>query len=188
MTLTPILFFIVIQILTIFLLIKAGRDRYEGIIVATSLFIIYILLELKYDLELNNYIRIILIITMLTDSTLGRYFNFYKTKPSFDILLHIFGTYSFSLFAYSLISQIFPNSYKSNCYRVIFVITLGIALGTIFEIIEFLFDILINSSTKHQNGLIDTNLDLIADSFGAIIAALHLFLSNFNLVDTYKKK
>lgn len=187
MILITTFFFVVIQVLTIFLLIKIGRDKYEGIIAATSLFIIYTLLELKYNLQLNNYIRIISIITILAHSILGRYFNFYNTRPSFDILLHTFGTYSFSLFAYSLISQIFPNYHRSNHYIFIFVITLGISLGTIFEIIEFLFDILINSSTKHQNGLIDTNLDLIADSFGAIIAALHLFLNNFSLIDNKKE-
>lgn len=53
-------------------------------------------------------------------------------------------------------------------------LSLGIALGTGIEIIEFLVDVVLTPKIPYQPSLIDTDLDLISDIIGSIIAALHL--------------
>ncbi|GAB6098711.1 hypothetical protein JCM16358_05900 [Halanaerocella petrolearia] len=168
--------FLVTQFITIFLLSKDGRLKYDGVIASTLFFAIYTIIEIKYNLYLNNYIRSISIITIIAHSILGRYLKLYKITSYFDILLHAFGTYSFTLFSYSLITELLPTILKQKHYKTIFIITLGISLGTIFEIIEFSLDIMLNQTLKHQEGLTDTNTDLISDISGAIIASFHLKL------------
>jgi uncharacterized membrane protein YjdF len=55
-------------------------------------------------------------------------------------------------------------------YAAIFVFSVGITIGAIFEIIEFTFDKA--KHTKMQKGLKDTDLDLIFDVIGSVAAAI----------------
>jgi len=48
---------------------------------------------------------------------------------------------------------------------------LGITLGTLFEIVEFAFDYF-SKSSKNQHGLADTDVDMIFNVFGAVIAGI----------------
>ena len=94
-----------------------------------------------------------------------------------DRIQHIFGTYSFTLFFFFLITQLNAKSIISKTGEFIFIVALGIALGTFVEMIEFLIDIVTTPNIPYQPSLIDTNLDLISDMVGAIIAAFHLNFS-----------
>jgi len=64
-----------------------------------------------------------------------------------------------------VIPTIYPKFYVS-----IFVATIGISLGCIFEIYEFILYSTINSNNQH--GLKDTNFDLISDVIGSVIAGI----------------
>ena len=48
--------------------------------------------------------------------------------------------------------------------------TIGISLGCIYEIYEFILDSTTNSFNQH--GLKDTNFDLISDVIGSLIAGI----------------
>lgn len=100
----------------------------------------------------------------------------YVTLVYFDKILHVFGTYSISLYVYSLIKKFTNNFVSSKFMESIFVILLGMALGGILEIVEFLADFILKPKILNQPSLIGTNVDLICDFSGAIIASLHLFL------------
>jgi hypothetical protein len=82
----------------------------------------------------------------------------------------VFGSFSFALFVYRLI-QLFLNPVISpKLYSALFVFTLGVVLGAISDILEFLYDALFKS--KKQKGLIDTDFDLIVDLTGAAAAGI----------------
>ncbi|SJZ99867.1 hypothetical protein [Selenihalanaerobacter shriftii] len=177
------IFFFIIQILILIGLLKIKQYHYMGsVIIATSFFIIYIFIENKYNLYLNNYIRTIAMISIISHSFLGKYLNLYITSFSFDIILHIFGVYAFTLLFYSLVNQLISKHYFSRSYEVIFTILLGISLGTILEVIECLIDIMVQSEIPHQLSLIDTDIDIISNIIGSILAAIHLFLIDFKLI------
>ncbi len=113
---------------------------------------------------------------MLIHSYFGTYLNLYHKSETFDLLLHLFGTYSFTLFYYSLLNHFSPKPNSINIREIILIISLGIAIGTVFELFEFLYDLFNKPSSHSQLGLVDTNLDLIFNIIGAFLASLHIYL------------
>jgi hypothetical protein len=60
----------------------------------------------------------------------------------------------------------------------IFLICLSLALGCFYELFEFLEDLIFNPVYKNQPNLLDTDLDLVSDLIGGLLAALHWRLSS----------
>ncbi|GAB6136974.1 hypothetical protein [Halanaerobaculum tunisiense] len=159
-----------------------GHQNYSilyEIIVITALWLSYTVIEIKSNLQLDDYTKTMVFLTLIIHILVGQYLDFYNKFSVFDILLHILGTYAFTLFTYLLLNQIINKPILSQTYKFIFIILLGISLGTSFELIEFLIDLGFNLNPPMQNGLIDTNLDLVADIIGGLIAACHLTITNF---------
>jgi uncharacterized membrane protein YjdF len=96
----------------------------------------------------------------------------------FDKMIHLFGIYSLAIFVYSIMSQFTPMSFASKLNKFIFITVLGFSLGAVFEIIEYIGDITINPKMHNQSDLTDTDLDLVADLVGALIAAFHVCFTN----------
>lgn len=109
------------------------------------------------------------ITTILVHLYMGQLLNYYLKTHWFDNSLHLFGSFSFSLLFYNILSNIYEKI-ESKYFRVICIASIGITLGVMFEILEFALDILTGS--KNQDSLWDTNLDLIFNSVGAILAGL----------------
>lgn len=173
--------FLIIQLLTIIGLVRHIQyDYLRDAFAVTVLFIIFTILEIKYNLHVSNYIRGLIIITIISHNFLGEYMDFYTTSSLFDRIQHIFGTYAFTLYIYTLINQIINRSIFSKTREFIFIVSLGIALGVILEVIEFLTDTIFKPLKLNQPSLMDTDLDLICDIVGAIIAAVQSVILNFN--------
>ncbi|AGB41106.1 hypothetical protein Halha_1157 [Halobacteroides halobius DSM 5150] len=171
-----IISFLIIQFTILTALIKNNKYHYIGSVISTTTFFVtYTVIEIKYNLYLGNYIRSLIILAILAHNFLGKYLQLYIKLSYFDFLLHIFGIYTFTLFFYSLITETINKS-SSQSYNFIFLISLGTSLGACFEIIEYLLDIVLKPKIPFQFSLIDTNLDLIADLLGALLAAIHLTL------------
>jgi len=124
----------------------------------------------KKHIEVEKYIYILVGITLISHFTLGEYLNLYSTTKWFDNLLHVFGSFSFALFFFSIFSRILPFYTITKILTFTFIALFGISAGAVFEIIEFLSDSFLN--TNLQNGLFDTNVDMIADVIGSIIAGI----------------
>lgn len=174
--------FLIVQILMILGLLKNGRVNYVyEVIVISVLFLVYTFWEIKRGLYLNNYIRFVVILTLLAHVIIGDYLDFYSTSVIFDKGLHGFGTYSFTLFIYGIISELTTNNKISKVYDFIFVIALGMALGQLFEFLEFAIDLTAKPTPPGQNGLFDTDIDMILNTLGAIVAAFHITFSKQKL-------
>lgn len=165
--------FVLIQTLVMFGLV--GKE-YSGFVrstaVSTCLIIVYTFLENKYQIFMNNYVRAVVLVSIFCDSFFGQYLEYYITSTLFDKALHVFGTYSFSLFFYILVIQLLSNPLK-RYFKFILVTSLGLSLGAFYEITEFFVDITTKPSVPGQPSLFDTDLDLVANAIGAIIAAIH---------------
>lgn len=145
---------------------------------ATSLFYLgIILLEHFTSFKLKNYIRLLLIFTLTSHSLFGEYFRAYYRTEFFDNALHFLGSFSFALLAYELLQSFFTmRSNHPTTLTVILVSALGISLGIFFELIEFSLDLLLKEN--NQNGLFDTNLDLVFDVIGSFSAGLFLVVKD----------
>lgn len=118
----------------------------------------------------NIIISFLVILVILLHLLFGVHLKIYKKTITFDRFLHFLGTLTFSLFLYSLFDYFLNPSLNPKFISYVLVLTIGISLGTFFEIVEFIIDSYKN--TGHQHGLKDTMIDLIFDFIGAFFASI----------------
>ncbi|WP_053957655.1 hypothetical protein [Inediibacterium massiliense] len=155
-----------------FMIIFFLKTQYHFLFYTATLYFIYLFYlhwESQKKYTVKSYIKILILFTIIID-LLGFSLHFYDTVYWFDKALHMFGSFSITLFSYALIQIFWKDFSSSHMLTFIFIASLGITIGVLYEIGEFILDLIFDS--KNQNGLIDTNLDLIFDIFGAILASL----------------
>lgn len=123
-----------------------------------------------FNLAIPKYMIILALVTIVGHTFLGNLLNLYFKSKTFDRYLHAFGTFSFSLLAYAFIIVITGQVITSILFGAIIVFAFGMALGVIFEILEFISDK--TKKTYHQHGLQDTDYDMLFDFIGSLIAAI----------------
>lgn len=171
--------FFVIQMILMFELSRQGQYSYTRSVMATTCFwAIYAFLEARYRFYMNTYVRVMIILTLILDGFFGSYLDLYTTSSIFDKILHVFGTYAFSLFAYVLVVQLLKQPVRSS-FKFILVVSLGVSLGAFYEILEFLTDAFSHPIPISQPSLLDTDLDLMGDAMGAVFAAIHAICRTF---------
>ncbi len=165
--------FLVIQVLALIMfLIKLQYEyAYEIlIIIAGALSLIWY--EKRSSLSIPDYILILSLIAFSGHTIGGELLNLYATSLVYDKILHVFGSYSFAMLAYVLLGM--DKLPLGRKIKFIIIMTIGVYLGTIYELWEFGLDRFLDPPLPLQSGLIDTNLDLLADLAGSTLAALHL--------------
>lgn len=157
-------------------LVQQGRRDYaQNIVIKIVLWIIYTIWEVKSGITISNYIRAGVMAVLTSDSYFGIYLDFYVTSSIFDKIQHVFGSYVFSLFVYSIICKL-TQPMIGRAFTFIFILTLGLSIGALYEVGEFLGDSIAKPSMPSQPNLLDTNLDLIADIMGSLLAAVHVII------------
>lgn len=151
-------------------IMKGNKKLLAAFLTSYLGFLFFIFLENKLKFQINDFIILLVVITIFVHYYIGLNLRFYYTKFFFDRSLHLFGTIAFSFFAYSTIIKTIKPPVNPSIFLFIFVLSLGVFIGVICELIEFLIDSI--KKTKNQNGLNDTNFDLIFDIFGAIVAGI----------------
>lgn len=155
-------------------IVSRGNHDFIGNIIGSSLFwIAYTLFEYIYKLKISYYIRLAIVIAIISDGFLGFYLNLYVISPIFDRVQHVFSTYIFSLFFYAILMHFKHKPIEMRWIRFIFIAAIGMAIGSINEIIEFAADTVMKPQIPNQPSLQDTNLDLISNAVGALIAGVH---------------
>ena len=173
--------FILIQTASIMGLIITENYDYMRMSIGNLIFwLVYIILEFKLKWSIPLYIRVAVTLSIISNDVLGELINLYVTSFLFDRVQHIFGTYSLTLWSFFLIQQFVQMKFIQKKLIIIFFIILSTALGTFYEIFEFLQDELFKPVVKNQPSLLDTDLDLISDVTGGIIALIH-YLSSESL-------
>jgi uncharacterized membrane protein YjdF len=170
--------FIVIQIICIIALFKSKNYDYMRMAAGNLIFwVIYMILEKKENWRIPLYIRIITLLSITFNDFLGEYLNLYVTSGIYDRLQHIFGTYALSLWIFFVIQQFIQIKLTNQRLTTLFILSLALAMGTIYELLEFIEDEVFKPKIKNQPSLIDTNLDLISDLIGGIFAVIHYHIS-----------
>ena len=171
--------FFTLQFALMFALVAKGHPEFtRGVAASTCLWLGYRWLEARYQLYISNYVRAVVLLTILSDGYFGYYVAYYVTSVIFDKVQHIFGTYSFALFAFMLVAQKQPFPLPALTSS-LFIVVLGVSMGAWYELAEFFVDSFGNPVLPGQPSLHDTNLDLIADTIGAMLAAIHWQYADF---------
>lgn len=100
-------------------------------------------------------------------STLGFVFDFYARIPLYDEVAHAITIFALTLGGYYLVYR--GDAPRRSWVLGLAVLTFGIALGTVWEIAEWLAGRLLDTAVIY--GLGDAVTDLMANSLGALVAA-----------------
>ena len=178
-----VVLFIVLFLVQVFSLYKimsrGNHDFIINIILTTTFWCIYVLIELIKKLNIHLYIQIVAAITIIGDGFFGLYMNLYSLSPLYDRIQHIFGAYALALFFYSFIARLMKTTISLKWIRVIFIFAIGLSLGALCEILEYAADTFMKPQILNQPSLEDTDLDLVSDLIGACIAGIHSFYVDF---------
>ncbi len=163
----------VFTILIVILIIGfIANKQYRYIYNAVFIYLAYTLIvyyEKKEIISISNLVKLLIVFVSILHLALGQYYELYRTNTYFDKMLHVIGAFSICLFVYQVLVSLFESYLNSRFLVFILISSVGITSGVLLEILEFVIDIIFNTSNQH--GLIDTNLDLIFNILGSSIAA-----------------
>ncbi|WEG13518.1 hypothetical protein PU629_03890 [Pullulanibacillus sp. KACC 23026] len=171
--------FLAIELAGLMALFVTHNHLFIGMIIGNFIFwVIYLILEAKWNWCLPLYIRIMVILSIIGNGILGGVFKLYLNMAIFDQLLHVFASYSVAIWVYYLVQQFAGVVLAKRRLHFVIIFCLALALGAVYEIMEFGVDHMIQSKHKNQASLYDTDLDLISDLIGGLIASFHFVLSS----------
>lgn len=171
----PFAAFIIFSIIELLLLKEFIKRKYKTAIKSATASIafgafVYIASHF-YNLTVPDAAYILVIISLFLDSYFGYYRNLYCKSRKYDRVQHGIGSFSFAIFFYFFLSNIFKYG-GSRSFRAFYILILGVFYGTIYEIIEFISDLKNQNKEKMQRGLRDTDFDMVSDVIGSLSAAV----------------
>jgi hypothetical protein len=137
--------------------------------------------EKRFKLDLPEEFEIWIIIFIYLTLYLGEVKDFYLLFWWWDILLHGFSAISIGLVGFVIMLSLQQGHLiKAKPFLIcLFAFAFAVAAGAIWEIFEFLMDLIFNI-TMQNNSLEDTMLDIIVDTIGALIGSIfgYIYLKN----------
>jgi len=133
-------------------------------------FLVISYLFVAFERKLPTLFDLIFVIAALINAG-GWAWDLYNQPGPYDEIAHFYTIFAITLAVGFLLYDELMESFYTH--RVLFVITiasLGIALGALWEVAEWLADFV--TPKQIVSGLFDTITDIMLDSAGAIIAAL----------------
>ena len=126
-------------------------------------------INIRLPLQFELSITVFLYATIF----LGEVGGYYEKFWWWDVLMHASSAFAFGFAGFLVLFVLFAkNKIKSSPFLfAIFSFTFGLAIGAIWEIIEFTIDSLFGTNMQ-KSGLRDTMGDLIVDALGAGVASL----------------
>lgn len=113
-----------------------------------------------------------LLVFLFFSSFLGSSFNFYKINH-YDDFLHIWSGFICVSIAWNIFILFNKDIKLNNIFVIVFLFMFSMGCASIWEITEYLMDTFLN--TNCQQGLIDTNIDMIDCMIGSIIMCTYYF-------------
>ena len=133
-------------------------------------FLLVSFLFVKFEHKLPNVFDLIFMIAALINAG-GWTWDLYNKPGPYDEIAHFFTVFAITLaFGFLLYRELMESFYDRPILFVLTIASLGLALGALWETIEWLADFVIPKQIV--SGLFDTETDLILDGLGALLAAL----------------
>lgn len=111
---------------------------------------------------------------------LGFLLHFYKTIFWYDTFVHFLSGIYLSLIAIYVLN-LFKMWSNNKLFNVIFIVSFVLALSNLWEIVEFIIDIVFKSDMQRRaTGVVDTMKDLISALLGTLLFNI-VFYKKFNV-------
>lgn len=136
------------------------------------LYILYLIAVYVFDFDIPYYVLLLSLIGLFLSSFVGHYLGYYNKSQVFDRFLHCVNSFSHALLLYYTLINL-TEAGGSKLFRAVFIASIGIAAGAMFEILEFSADK--KQRIKNQKGLKDTDFDIIFNTIGAAAAAIFAY-------------
>ena len=180
MPLWMIIIFALFSVLIIYAIAKLfGRENKRFAYSSLTIYITFTLVFLAiwiFHLKVPYYIILLTMLSLFMTCFLGLHMEWFSRSKVFDRYVHAITSFSVALLVYSLIENLFTAG-GSNAFKSLFVFTIGMTDGALFELIEAAHDS--KSNIKDQKGLKDTNMDLLADLIGSLLAGVFAYIFLF---------
>ena len=168
-------FFTLIEAYIIYHFAKEKNKQYlKSVITSYLLFFLYVVAQFIFNIEVPYLVLSLVIIALIIQTYFGYYKDLFMRSHIFDRYLHAYGSFAYAIFFYCLLRALMNPRVSPKIFSAIFVFVLGIAVSTIFELIEFGMDKMMKAKTniKMQRNLKDTDFDLLCNIIGSAIAAI----------------
>ena len=129
------------------------------------------LVERSYRVTLPFELDLLITLSIFLNTFMGEGMNFYQKVRLYDKALHIYGSAVVGLLAFVVVYTLhYTRKVRLSLPFIgFFTFTFAMAMGGIWEIMEFAVDNIFGKTT--QNGLADTMWDLVNDFVGGVITA-----------------
>jgi hypothetical protein len=133
-------------------------------------FLVISFLFVKLENKLPTIFDLVFMIAALINAG-GWAWDLYNQPGLYDEVAHFFTIFAITLaFGFLLYRELMESFFNRRFMFILTIASLGIAIGSLWEVIEWLADFVIPKQIV--SGLFDTITDIILDSLGAILAAL----------------
>ncbi len=134
-------------------------------------------LEKRFDIYTPYALRTGFILFMFSTLILGEIADLYNTFWWWDIILHSFSSAGITVIGFILITIIYRDrDLKSSPWLTSFLVfSFAMALAVLWEVYEFVIDLLFETETPMQLGNTDTMTDLIVAIIGSLLVCFYGF-------------
>jgi len=131
----------------------------------------------KYKIIIPIEFEILIILFIYASLVLGEMQRYYAKFPWWDLLLHSTSSIALGFVGFLMLYILYKGEkVEANPITIaIFSFSFALAIGTLWEIMEFTIDAFFGSNLQ-KSGIVDTMWDLIIASFGALFASALGFL------------
>ena len=125
---------------------------------------------IAWERKLPELFDLIFVVTALINAG-GFAWDLYNKPGPYDEIAHFFTIFAITLsLGYMFYDELMVSFFDHHVRFVLTIASLGIAIGALWEVIEWLADFVI--AKQIVSGLEDTITDIMLDSAGAVLAAL----------------
>lgn len=145
----------------------------------------------KRKIIMSKTLYSIILLAMVLSMGGGFIFRFYWIFNYYDSIIHFLNGINLALIVFVVLYYIAEEPIKFTPPLIAVSILVAIALGALWEIYEYIFDLVVPTGNMQrfkdvntgiefigQEALKDTMVDLIVDSLGAVIAGLVLYIDS----------
>lgn len=156
-----------------YLIIKGDYLFAFAAVIAFIIAIIPSILERTYKVHLPWEMDLLISLIIYLHTFCGEILYFYEKIPVWDDILHFMGTAVIAILAFMVVYTFhFTGKLRLTLpFIFLFTFVFALAIGAIWEIMEFGIDQIFGRNTQHSS-LNDTMWDLIADFMGGLSASL----------------
>ncbi len=167
--------YLLTQVFIAYRYISTGNKLYmKSVLTSNILFALYVAADEIFGIGVPYLIRCFVIVAMFLHTFFGYFKDLYTRSKTFDRYVHAYGCFSYALLLYLLLARSFAASVTPKLFGAIMVVFTGVAIGAVFEIVEYFIDK--KMPVKTQRGLKDTDVDLISDVIGSLAAGVAAYL------------